>query len=220
MGDNSAQPPFLSTRSPLSSHGPFSAGTPSQLTPNMRSEVEAALSANSTQQTDSAAPTTPLPTSSSAAVHPPSTDSDDALDAARAAYRRAPNPTRTSTSNYAAALAAAATTTTTTTSPTSAASPVSPLSASATATAAVLAASPLPVDAVRGVVPLTGIGAGQAEAVRRAQPTGLSLGHLSRQQSWSEQDMKHVYSQLLMVVGSGAAEDAGYSSAGPGEGER
>jgi hypothetical protein len=214
MGDNSAQPPFLSTRSTIPSHAPFDGGTPSQLTPNTRSEAEAALSANSTQQTDSAAPTTPLPTSSSATAHLPSTDSDSALDAARAAYRGPPNPIRTSTSNYAAALAAA------TSSPTSATSPVSPLasaSASAAAAATVLPASPLPVDAAHGVVPLTGIGAGQAEAVRRAEPTGLSLGHLGRQQSWSEQDMKHVYSQRLMVP---AVEDAGYSSAGPGEGER
>ena len=219
MGDNSAHPPFLSTRSTLPSHAPFGGGTPSQLTPNTRSEAEAALSANSTQQTDSAAPTTPLPTSSSAAAHLPSTDSDSALDAARAAYRRPPNPIRTSTSNYAAALAAA------TSSPTSATSPVSPLasasaSAAAAAAATALPASPLPVDAAHGVVPLTGIGAGQAEAVRRVQPTGLSLGHLGRQQSWSEQDMKHVYSQRLMVPDGGAVEDAGYSSAGPGEGER
>ncbi|OCK99830.1 uncharacterized protein K441DRAFT_652059 [Cenococcum geophilum 1.58] len=219
MGDNSAHPSFLSTHPALSSHAPFGAGTPSQLTPNTRSEAEAALSANSTQQTDSAAPTTPAPTSSSAAAHIPSTDSDSALDAARAAYRRPPNPIRTSTSNYAAALVAA------TTSPTSAASPVSPLasasaSAAAAAAATVLPASPLPVDAAHGVVPLTGIGAGQAEAIRRAQPTGLGLGRLGRQQSWSEQDMKHVYSQRLMVPDSGIAEDAGYSSAGPGEGER
>ena len=68
--------------------------------------------------------------------------------------------------------------------------------------------------------PKTGIGAGQAEAVRRARPTGLSLGHLGRQQSWSEQDMKHVYSQRLMVADGAIAEDPGYSSAGPGEGER
>lgn len=63
-----------------------------------------------------------------------------------------------------------------------------------------------------------GIGAGQAEALKRARPTGLSLGHLARQQSWSEQDMKHVYSQSLMVVDGATAEDAGYSSAGPVEG--
>ena len=206
MGDNSAHLPFLSTRSALSSHAPFGAGTPSQLTPNTRSEAEAALSANSTQQTDSAAPTTPLPTSSSAAVHLPSTSSDNAFDAARAAYRHPPNATRTSTSNYAAALAAA-----TSTSPTSTASPISPLTSASTSA---------PATAHGVVPPKTGIGAGQAEAVRRARPTGLSLGHLGRQQSWSEQDMKHVYSQQLMVPDSAIAEDAGYSSAGPGEGER
>lgn len=71
-----------------------------------------------------------------------------------------------------------------------------------------------PIDLKQGVVPLhTGIGAGQAEAVKRVRPTGLSLGDLGRQQSWSEQDMKHVYSQKLMAGGEGGAADQGYSSA-------
>jgi len=62
----------------------------------------------------------------------------------------------------------------------------------------------------KGVVPLhTGVGSGQAEAVKRAKPTGLSLGALGRQQSWSEEDFKRVYTSGLMSKVEG---DAGYGS--------
>jgi hypothetical protein len=69
---------------------------------------------------------------------------------------------------------------------------------------------PLPPPG-QGVVPLhTGVGTGQAEALKRARARGLSLGGLGRQPSWSEQDMKHIYSAGLM--GDVKKGDAGYGS--------
>jgi hypothetical protein len=62
----------------------------------------------------------------------------------------------------------------------------------------------------QGVVPLhTGVGSGQAQAINRAKPSGLSLGTLARQQSWNAQDLKHVYSANLMVP---VTSEAGYAS--------
>jgi len=116
-----------------------------------------------------------------------------AVDEAKMAYRRPPNPTRTSSSNYAEALRAYG-----------GVSPVSPTSVEPGRM------SPEAIIPENGVVPLkTGVGEGQAEAVKRVRPTGLSLGDLGRKQSWSTQDFKHIHSERLMVKG----EDAGYSSA-------
>ena len=195
----------------LSAQPPATTRTPSGLTPTTRSEAEAALSANSTAQTDSAAPTT----------QPAASD-----DEARRAYHRPPGPIRTSSAQHAAALAAAHSqpsadsslsvdtmSSTTPTAPGEAAAvglPVPPNSA-------VSPTSPDFPSVVpgAGVVPLhPGVGAGQADVVRRARP-GLSLGALARAQSWSEQDFKHVASGRLMVgagSGSGAAEEHGYAS--------
>jgi len=204
MGD-SGSTGFLSTRTALSSNPSYNLGTPSQLTPNTRSEAEAALTANSAAQTDSAAPTTPLPdaaarfeatyalagrgrgfmtanTDGGGAENPNGAAS--AVDEAKLAYRRPPNPTRTGSSNYAEALRASA-------------EPGTML--------------PEAIIPEKGVVPLkTGVGEGQAEAVKRVRPTGLSLGDLGRKQSWSTQDFKHIHSERLMAKGEG---DAGYSSA-------
>jgi hypothetical protein len=128
-----------------------------------------------------------------------------AVDEAKLVYRRPPNPTRTSTSNYAEALRAS-----------------SGISAVETAASAAvveprITMSPVTTSPTQGVVSLNptnvGVGAGQAEAVRRARPVGLSLGDLERKQSWNEQDFKHIYSERLMVKES---EDPGYSSAQEG----
>ncbi|OCK74162.1 hypothetical protein K432DRAFT_430190 [Lepidopterella palustris CBS 459.81] len=130
MGDTT----LLSTRSALasspshSSSFPFASSTPSQLTPNTRSEAEAALAANALQQTDSAAPTTSLLNTDAEAVagagvgssgwpgsvvpggagEKAGTGKNGDEDQAKAAYRRPLYQTRTSSSNYAAALMEAA----------------------------------------------------------------------------------------------------------------
>jgi len=237
MGD-SASTSLLSTRSAVSS-------TPSQLTPNTRSEAEAALTANSTAQTDSAAPTTPLSDAAAARFEAhlagnlgvsrymaapldgagagtldgagagtldgagvgtlDSAGAGKAVDEAKLVYRRLPNPTRTSTSNYAEALRAS--------------SGISPVETAAPAAVVEPRStiSTVTISPTQGVVPLNptnvGVGAGQAEALRRARPMGLSLGNLARKQSWNEQDFKHVNSERLMVK---APEDPGYSSAQEG----
>jgi len=212
MGDST----FLTTRAALSTSSSYNFGTPSQLTPNTRSEAEAALTANSTTQTDSAAPTTPLPDAGArfeaatlARYMATATNKDGSagdagttdgtVDEAKLTYRRPPNPTRTSTSNYAEALAGSSMTSAT--------------------KAGVMAAAPAADPRIEvyepqgGVVPLIpanmGVGMGQAEAVKRAKPTGMSLGELGRKQSWSEQDFKHLYSERLMVVKDG---EPGYLS--------
>lgn len=69
------------------------------------------------------------------------------------------------------------------------------------------------IDPKQGVVPLNpGIGQGQQEAVKKARGRGLSLGMLGRQQSWSEQDMKHVYSAGWMGEVKGEGVATGYES--------
>jgi len=202
MGDSNSTT-FLSTRAALSSNPSYNLGTPSQLTPNTRSEAEAALTSNSEAQTDSAAPTTPLP-DAAARFEAMAAGMDRAeaknigvkentVDEAKLAYKN-PLMRSTSSSNYAEALVGAGI------SPTSQTSPISDLSKM----------SPESIAAMKGVVPLkTGVGEGQAEAVKRARPVGLSLGDLGRKQSWSPEDFKHVYSERLMVKGEG---DPGYSS--------
>lgn len=77
-------------------------------------------------------------------------------------------------------------------------------------TASPMAAAPFPPPG-QGVVPLhTGVGTGQAEAVRRAKPTGMNLGELGRQPSFNEQDLKHLYSAAWMKPPE--KEDKGYGS--------
>lgn len=62
----------------------------------------------------------------------------------------------------------------------------------------------------QGVVPsYAGISSGQAEVVKKTRNRGLSLGQLGKQQSWNEQDMKHVLQGRLMEQVDGAA---GYDS--------
>lgn len=197
--------------------GSFTPATPSGLTPNTRSEAEAALTHNSMAQTDSAAPTTPLRTlhenmysgmrPSGGRAHVD--DVDDGTTEAQKAYRRPAGPIRTSSTNYETALRESH----------RQASVASDLSADTMAPvdytdkakveSPVSTTLPFPPPG-QGVVPLhPGVGSGQAEVVKRARPTGLSLGDLSRKQSWSQQDMRHMLQGQLMSPIKG---DAGYDS--------
>ncbi|KAF2684106.1 hypothetical protein K458DRAFT_272917, partial [Lentithecium fluviatile CBS 122367] len=183
----------------LPTRGAFPPSTPSGLTPNTRSEAEAALTHNIAAQTDSAAPTTPL--------HENTNPNE-----AQKAYRRPFVPIRTSSTNYEAALreahhqaSASSDLSTDTTVPADAvtdrAQVDSPLSWM----------TPFPPPG-QGVVPLnTGVGSGQAEVVKKTRSRGLSLASLGRQQSWSDQDMKHLLQGHLMSEVEGK-EAAGYGS--------
>ncbi|KAF2732711.1 hypothetical protein EJ04DRAFT_303340 [Polyplosphaeria fusca] len=191
MGDTLLPPPPSSST--------FGTSTPSGLTPNTRSEAEAALTLNSSAQTDSAAPTTPLASSNP--------------DEATKAYRNRPaGPLRASSTNYQEALYASqkkGSVSSNMSSDTSMPDSSENLSGVVASPTTTLAYVPKPGE---GVVPLhNGVGTGQAEAVRRARKNsvGLNLGSLGRMPSWSEQDFKHVASAGLM----GEVRDgAGYSS--------
>jgi len=197
--------------------GTLTPATPSGLTPNTRSEAEAALTHNITTQTDSAAPTTPLPASHTNMYPGMGAEGGNAMDGeaddrateAQKAYRRPPGLIRTSSANYAHALQQAR-------KQSSASSELDPdtqahdenITGTMTASPA-STALPFPLPG-QGVVPLhTGVGSGQTEVVKKAKPSGLSLGQLMRQQSFSEQDMKHLLQGRLMSPVKG---DAGYDS--------
>ena len=190
--------------------------TPSGLTPNTRSEAEAALHRNSLVQTDSAAPLieqlNTLPTLGAGGNNTLAEQSND-VDDAQQAYHGA--HVRKSSTNYEKALNAwnkqasassnfSNTSTEESASGENTAVPITGERPVASPTATI----PFPAPG-QGVVPLhTGVGSGQAEAVKKARPSGLSLGSLGRQQSWNEQDFKHVHSAQLMK----RKEDGGYDS--------
>ena len=168
------------------SDGDFAMATPSGLSPGTRSEAEEAFALNATQQTDSAAP-------------------DPSLTEAQMAYRR-PGIPRASSYNYENALRRAqqssissdmSTDTVTDSSSTTTGGVASPTSA-----------FPAPGQ---GVVPLNygHVGAAQGDALKKTRSRGLSLSALARQQSWSEEDFKHVYSVKLA---EDTKNDAGYGS--------
>lgn len=192
-------------------------GTPSELTPNTRSEAEAALTLNSTIQTESAAPTTPLPTNNIMALDG-TKDHEEDMTEAQKAWRRPAGLNRTSSMNYATALAEAQKEPTlqfvlSSYSVTESGRNITDADTVASPTSTTTSTFP-PLG--QGVVPLhTGVGAGQAQAINRAKPSGLSLGTLARQQSWNAQDLKHVYSANLMEP---VKSDAGYASGAEGNG--
>ncbi|KAF2639722.1 hypothetical protein P280DRAFT_453744 [Massarina eburnea CBS 473.64] len=176
----------------------FGAATPSGLTPNTRSEAEAALYHNTTAQTDSAAPTTPLDTN---------------LAEAQKAYHQPPSLIRTASTNYETAMHEVH-------KQASASSEFSTDSADSASTMTDAQKMDSPVSATPLTFPLPGqgvvprhasIGSGQLEIVRKAKPSGLSLGDLGRKQSWSSQDMKHIMQGSLMSPEVGKTE-AGYGS--------
>ncbi|ORY18592.1 hypothetical protein BCR34DRAFT_473350 [Clohesyomyces aquaticus] len=200
--------------------------TPSGLTPNTRSEAEAALSHNALTQTESAAPTTPLPPSEAAyfGATQAATEEDDIaeLDDAKKAYRRPKGPIRTSSTNYERALRevrmqqSAASDISAGGDATSDASDPTMSSVSASS---VVPGFPLPAPG-QGVVPLQPmLGSGQADALKRVRPTGLSLGELGRAQSWSEQDRRHVYTAGLLTGEDGESGDAKVKGYGSGASE-
>ncbi|KAF2010472.1 hypothetical protein BU24DRAFT_58972 [Aaosphaeria arxii CBS 175.79] len=209
------------------STGTFTPSTPSCLTPNTRSEAEAQLTLNTASQTDSAAPTTPLPyrsnpfttsTTTMATPNPPPnmSEAQSAYHDAASTAATSQSPT-TSSSNYEAALLhhhsqhRKQSTTSTASTTSSTYSPSSPISSFTT--------RPFP-EPGQGVVPLhTGVNAQteqqQQQQLKRTRPAGgLSLGELGRKQSWSAQDMRHeVYEgRLLAPADAGGVQDAGYSS--------
>jgi hypothetical protein len=188
---------------PPSTQDPLTPATPSGLTPNTRSEAEAALSLNSTSQTDSAAPTTPLPHTENG-------------NEAQKAYRHPLGPIRTSSTNYEAALrdahkqASASSDMSTDT-----AVPMTDMTNLTKVDSPLSSTMPFPPPG-QGVVPLhTGIGSGQSDVVKKVRPSGLTLGDLGRQMSWSEQDRRHLMQGGLM---SAIKEDAGYGSGHEGRG--
>jgi hypothetical protein len=153
------------------SDGDFSLATPSGLTPGTRSEAEEAFALNASQQTDSAAP-------------------DPSLTEAQMAYRR-PGIPRASSYNYENALRRAQ--------QSSVSSDMSTDTVTDNGVASPTAGTtPFPPPG-QGVVPLNygHVGAGQGDAVKKSRSRGLSLGALARQQSWNEEDYKHLYSAKL-----------------------
>ncbi|KAH8725577.1 hypothetical protein GQ44DRAFT_652202 [Phaeosphaeriaceae sp. PMI808] len=171
------------------SDGEFALPTPSGLTPGTRSEAEEIFAFNALAQTDSAAP-------------------EPNLTEARNAYRR-PDVPRPSSYNYENALLR-----------TQQSSVSSDLSANIESTENITGASsvasppsttlPFPPPG-QGVVPLNygHVGAGQEETIKESRSRGLSLGALARQQSWNEEDFKHVYSTEFAEE---TKNDGGYGS--------
>jgi hypothetical protein len=168
------------------SDGDFAMATPSGLTPGTRSEAEEAFALNAIAQTDSAAP-------------------DPSLTEAQMAYRR-PGIPRSSSYNYENALRRAQQSSvssdmsTDTVTDTGSGSVTSPTSTT----------MPFPQPG-QGVVPLNygHVGAAQSDIVKKSRSRGLSLGALARQQSWSEEDYKHVYSAKLVEE---TKNDGGYGT--------
>jgi hypothetical protein len=170
------------------SDGDFAMATPSGLTPGTRSEAEEAFMLNATVQTDSAAP-------------------DQTLTEAQRAYRR-PEIPRASSYNYENALRRAQ--------QSSVSSDLSADTVTDNVTDAGTVASPSSTTvpfppAGQGVVPLNygHVGAAQGEPIKKTRSRGLSLSALARQQSWSEEDYKHVYSAKLVEE---TKNDGGYGS--------
>lgn len=161
------------------SDGAFAMATPSGLSPGTRSEAEEAFALNATAQTDSAAP-------------------DPTLTEAQRAYRR-PGIPRASSYNYENALRRAQQ------------SSIGSDMSTDTATDGVgsPASSGFPQPG-QGVVPLNygTVGLNQSE-VKKSRSRGLSLGALARQQSWNEEDYKHMYSAKLVEE---TKDDGGYGS--------
>jgi hypothetical protein len=162
------------------SEGDFGIATPSGLTPGTRLEAEEAFALNATAQTDSAAP-------------------DPSLTEAQIAYRR-PGIPRASSYNYENALRRAQQ------------SSVSSDMSADTITDGPNEGMQLPQPG-QGVVPLNyGSPVGVSlkdDLLKKTRSRGLSLGALARQQSWSEEDYKHVYSAKLAEE---TKIDGGYGS--------
>lgn len=197
------------------SSGDFTPATPSGLTPNTRSEAEAALTLNSSLQTESAAPTTPLP--SHADNMQPGMGvggghgNVDGTDEAQQAYNRPPGPIRASSANYEKALREArkqSSASSNIISPTVSTDSTSILNENKVASP-ISATTPFPAPG-QGVVPLNPpLNKGQSDTIKKSKPPGMTLGLSGRQPSFKEQDIKHLYASTLMVP---VKDDAGYNS--------
>ena len=190
------------------SDGAFAIGTPSGLTPNTRSEAEAALTLNSTTQTDSAAPDPTLRASAGASESVEYGTSEDGTTEAQKAYRR-PGVVRTSSMNYELALKRAK--------QDSVSSNMSTDSTGANTITGDTVASPASTTVPfpppgQGVVPLNygSVGAGPSDIIKKTRSRGLSLSGLAQQQGWNEQDFRRVYSVDLPDEMS--KNEAGYST--------
>jgi hypothetical protein len=137
-------------------------------------------------------------------------ESVDGTDEAQKAYSR-PGPIRTSSANYEKALREArkqSSASSSTLSPTASTDSTSILDENKVASP-VTTTTPFPAPG-QGVVPLNPpIGKGQSDVIKKAKPTGMTLGTLGRQPSFKEQDIKHVYASNLMVP---VKDDPGYNS--------
>jgi len=182
--------------------------TPSGLTPNTRSEAEAAFMSNSTAQTDAAAPDPRLLPLMGAGGG--NERSDDGADEAHKAYRR-PGVARTSSTNYENALKRAKEASVS--SNMSVESVIDGTAASRTVASPTSTTTPFPPPG-QGVVPLnygsSPVGVAQGDSVKKTRSRGLSLSSLAQQQGWNEQDYKRVYSADLMEEDPKNA--AGYGS--------
>ena len=180
-----------STLLPPSDGTTFGTPTPSGLTPNTRSEAEAAFFQNSLAQTDSAAPDPSL------------------MDEAHKAYRR-PGIPRTSSTNYENALRNAHQQSSVSSDISAGTEVPGEVTGEATV-ASPPSTTPFP-QAGQGVVPLNygSVGASQTDAAKKSRSRGLSLGGLGRQQSWNEQDYKRLYNAELLNDAN--KEGSGYDS--------
>ena len=189
--------------------------TPAGLTPNTRSQAEAALLSNSTAQTDSAAPDPHLvPLMGAGGGNEPSADHGPP-EALRAytGYRR-PGVVRASSTNYENALKRAQQA-----SVSSDFSADSELPDGHTVAAGHTVASPPSLSGPfpapgQGVVPLNynspvGISHADSALHKKSRSRGLSLSGLAQQQGWSEQDYKRIYSADLMDVDPKTAAEYG-----------
>lgn len=181
------------------------------LTPNTRSEAEAALTLNSAAQTDSAAPD-PTLSSPRSSTHNDAAGNGSSATEAQKAYRR-PGVVRTSSANYEMALKKSQRD--------SASSNMSTESDATTVgnitgeTVASPTSSVVPFPAPgQGVVPLNygSVGAAIGEPIKKTRSRGLSLSGLAQQQGWNEQDFRRVYSVEMMDEMAGAKDEAGYGS--------
>ncbi|KAH9870871.1 hypothetical protein J1614_006443 [Plenodomus biglobosus] len=174
------------------SYGPL---TPSGLTPNTRTEAEAALTLNSITQTDAAGPD-------------PTLLAEGDTSEAQKAYRRRPGLPRTSSTNYETALKRAQQASVP--SDTSAHSDISGHVAGETVASPSLSATPFPPPG-QGVVPLNygALVAAPSDSIKKTRSRELSLSGLAQQQGWSEQDYKRVYNSDLVTE---PKENAGYGS--------
>ncbi|EDU47945.1 hypothetical protein PtrSN002B_006059 [Pyrenophora tritici-repentis] len=182
--------------------------TPSGLTPNTRSEAEAAFTSNSTAQTDAAAPDPRLLPLMGAGGG--NEQSDDGVDEAHKAYRRR-GITRTSSTNYENALKRAKEASVS--SNRSVDSVSEGIATGQTIASPASTTTPFPPPG-QGVVPLnygsSPVGVAQGDSAKKTRSRGLSLSGLAQQQGWNEQDYKRVYSTDLMEEDPKNA--AGYDS--------